>query len=329
MGSDRSPLLLYEAAVEVASGLSQETTLVLLGTHSAIDQIEPLAVTNPFSKHIEFVRVAEEITMDDAPLLAVRRKKESSMLVGMERLRVGELDGLISAGNTGALVASASLTLPMLPGVERPALLATLPTIKGPVAVIDIGGNVICKPKHLLQYARMGSAYQQCREGIVRPRLGLLNIGTEARKGTKAIREAYDLLSQQVEEGVDLPFDFKGNVEGREAFRGVVDVLVSEGFTGNVFLKTAEGISSFILDYLYDAFAGTMNDKVKEVIDTLHKRVDYAEYPGAIVCGVEGVVVKCHGYSCKQAMTNGIKGALTLVEEGMISKMKSALEQLP
>lgn len=310
LGSDSSPEILWEAAVQAVQELPEEVSLVLIGR-------EPAGLV---SHRLEFQAASEAIAMDEAPLQAVRQKRQSSLMIGMQLVKTGELDGLVSAGNTGAMIAASALHLPLLPGISRPALLASLPTLTGSMAVIDIGGNVVVRPRHLIEFARMGVAYQRCMSGIVRPRVGLLNIGTESRKGTMGVREAYERLNQENEN-----FEFVGNIEGREAFMGTIDVLVSDGFSGNIFLKTAEGIATFIFSSLGEAFKETLNAEVKEILDQLNRRVNYAEYPGAIVCGVKGIVIKCHGFSSVMALRNGIRGAYQLAADRFIDQLTSTL----
>lgn len=309
LGSDSPPETLLQAAVQAQSELPSDVNLVLFGLPQA-------------TEGLELIPVSQEITTDDSPLHAVRRKRDSSIIVALEMMKRGDLDGFVSAGNTGALVAGATLTLPLLPTIGRPGLLACLPTLTGSVAVMDIGGNVHPKPEHFWQYARMGSAYQSCTEKIKRPKVALLNIGTEAVKGTKGTRDAYRVLA----EGASDLFEFVGNIEGREVFMGGVDVLVCGGFAGNIFLKTAEGISAFILESLGQAFGEDLTDEISTILTALKRRVHYAEYPGALICGVDGVVVKCHGFSSAQAMTNGIKGAANLIHERLVSSLKTALQ---
>ncbi len=190
-----------------------------------------------------------------------------------------------------------------------------LPTAKDPVAVIDVGGNVSCKATHLVQFALMGAAYQRCFHSRRVPRVGLLNIGVESKKGTSELRQAYDILSQRPKGG---HIHFVGNVEGREVFQGDVDVLVTDGFTGNVFLKTSEGVSSFILDHLKQAIDPA-------ALPGLQRQFSYEEYPGAVVCGVEGVVIKCHGLSTAHGMLNGILGAANLVQNQFVDMLKKEL----
>jgi phosphate acyltransferase len=312
LGSDTPSATLWEAARQAADEFGEGAALVLIGRKPE----------GSLGQGLEFLQVSEEITMEDPPLQAVRQKRGASLLVGMHLVRSGGLDALVSAGNTGAIIASAALHLGLLQGVSRPALLATLPTLSGSVAVVDIGGNVVVRPRHLVEFARMGVAYQRCKAGLAHPRVGLLNIGTESKKGTTGIQEAYELLRKAAD-----GFQFVGNIEGREAFTGVVDVLVSDGFSGNVFLKTAEGIAAFIFTSLEEAFKDLLGPEARERLMQLNRRVNYAEYPGAIVCGVRGVVIKCHGLSSALALLNGIRGAHQLVREQFVGKVAALLAQ--
>ncbi len=302
LGGDRSPEEIYEAALAVDA----DADVVVFGLEAP-------------GSELEFVPASQEITMEDNPLTALRRKKNASIPIALSMLKEGKLDAFVSTGNTGALIANSAHILRRLPGVERPGLLATLPTLTGSLAAIDIGGNINLKPEHYLQFARMGVAYSQAC-GIDNPKVGLLNIGTERLKGTQGIRDAYTRLE-------DSELAFIGNVEGRDAFNGSIDVLVCDGFSGNIFLKTAEGISQFILSNLESAFGEAINPATKQVIEDLNRRVNYAEYPGAILCGIDGVVIKCHGFSSKQAIVNGIKGACRLVSNGLVPRLKSTLQK--
>lgn len=267
-----------------------------------------------------FYEVEEVIHMDDDPLLSLRRKKDSSMSIGMRLLKEKKIDALVTTGNTGALIANARVHLPMLEGISRAALMTLLPTRKSPIAVIDVGANIECTPENLVQFAQMGAAYQKSR-GIAHPRIGLLNIGTEEKKGRGDLRETYQLL-QALNASSDVP-PFIGNVEGKEIFSGNVDVLVTDGFTGNVFLKTAEGISSFILETLHENQA--ILPFSKPLLSRLEKELYSAEYPGAILCGVDGIIMKCHGDANPEALMHGVKGAIRLVSGQFIAKMKQQL----
>jgi phosphate acyltransferase len=323
MGSDRSPVDLFKA-IELITEEFPQIYLVVFVTQAAFDQIR-LIFSVFFSlkhAHLEFQIVSDVIEMQDEPLLAIRQKKNSSLSLGIKLLRKRYLDGFVSAGNTGALIAGATLSLPLLPGIKRPALLATLPTEKGNVAIIDVGGNVACKACHLVQFALLAVAYQRCSEGIKQPRVGLLNIGVESRKGTSEVRQAYQLLKELARKK---DMQFVGNVEGGEVFQGAVDVLVTDGFTGNVLLKTSEGVSSFILQQIGQVLQGIIPEQHQTILRVLHEKFDYDEYNGAIICGVDCVAVKCHGQSSAKGLFQGIQGAIHLVQNGFIHQIKHQL----
>lgn len=262
---------------------------------------------------VECVFAKEAIEMDEAPLLAVRRKKHSVFALGMQHLKEKKIDAFLSAGNTGALVATACLHLKRL---GPPALCVLLPKETGTVAVLDVGANISFKPTHLVDYASMAIVYKKLL-GTHTPRVALLNIGIEEQKGTKQMQEGYGLLSTffaRSKEG-----QFLGNVEAREVFQQDIDVLLTDGFTGNIFLKTCEGVSSFLMQYL------KKKEGTKEVLSHLHEKFSYASHPGAILLGVEGLVIKCHGYSDKMAWKSCIRGAQTLVGANLMSHLKEKL----
>lgn len=286
-GNDNAPQTLLSALKQLS--IPSDVALVTIGPPS-------LAVE---------VSAPEVIEMDEHPLTALRQKKRASIPLGMRLLKEGKIDAFVSAGNTGALVSSAKMILRMLPGHLRPSLLALMPTKKQPVAVLDLGANVQCKAQHLVQFAKLGIAFQKIR-GIQHPRVGLLNIGTEPLKGTSELQLAHISLSS-------LPH-FVGNIEGKTVFDGDVDVLITDGFTGNIFLKTAEGVASLILD------------KIKA--DGEAKRfqsLTLAEYPGALLAGVNGIVIKCHGYATPKGFTNGVCEAIHWAKEGFVQKITNAL----
>lgn len=311
MGSDQSPEILIKATLGFAS--SDTSNYVLIGTKQAEQFFHDLKDQYTIKGDLSFELASHSIEMDESPLLALRKKKKSSLLVGMRLLREGKIDAFVSAGNTGALLSCAKMHLPSLPKILRPALIALLPTKKDPVAILDIGANVTCKEQNLIQFAYLGSAYQALR-GNTKPKLGLLNIGTEAVKGTSELKKAYRALSKLKTES----FEFIGNVEGKEIFEGNVDVIVTDGFTGNIFLKTAEGLANFVLDRL-------QNTLEADSFDDLKKYLHYAEYPGAILVGTQGLVIKCHGDASPQAFKNGIRGAIQLIHQNFISKLETSL----
>ncbi len=311
MGSDSSPQILYQGVLEAVSQLPEDTTLLVFSTQTF----------QPEHPQIHFHIVSDFISMEDDPLSSIRLKKDSSLVVGLRLLKEKKLDGFVSAGNTGALVALCSLTLPLFPGIERPALLALLPTKKDPFAMVDVGGTHTVKSKNLVQYAVMGAAFQRCLHGIEKPVIGLLNIGAESKKGTIEVREAYPLL-QQLGAAPDSKITFAGNIEGRAVFEGNIDVLVTDGFTGNIMLKTSEGLSDLIFDYLD---SNTTHPDLKDDLSDLRRHFSYDEHPGAIVCGIDAIVMKCHGEASSKAMMRSILGTSTLIENQFLSKIKQEL----
>lgn len=320
MGSDRSPAVLFKAIEQTADEFPHINLIVFI-TNAALDDIQSHFSIFPRQAHLEFHIVSDVIEMHEEPLTAIRQKKNSSLAIGIKLLKKRYLDGLVSLGNTGALIAGSTLSLPLLPGIKRPALLATLPTKQGTVAIIDVGGNVSCKSYHLAQFAQLGVAYQRC-QGIQRPRVGLLNIGVESKKGTSEVRQAYEFLQNMAKNEEML---FVGNVEGRDVFQGAVDVLITDGFTGNVLLKTSEGVSLFILEQLYHSLKAIIPNQSHEVFQSLHQQFDYEEYNGAIVCGIDCVAVKCHGQSSPKGLLRGIQTAIHLVQNNFIQQIKLQL----
>jgi glycerol-3-phosphate acyltransferase PlsX len=300
MGNDNSPEVLLDALRDLSLPAGAE--LVVIGTPQFVD------VAKPF----RYIVAPEVIGMDEHPLLALRTKRNASISVGLRLLKEGRIDAFVSAGNTGALVSSAKMILSTLKGILRPCLLTLMPTKKNPVAVLDVGANVQVKATHLVQFALIGAAYQRAR-GVEKPSVGLLNIGSEALKGTSELRLAYHELKTMTRP----PFRFAGNIEGKAVFEGDVDVLVTDGFTGNVFLKTAEGIASLILDRIETHIP---QNELKK-FQSLH----YSEYPGALLAGVRGIVIKCHGYSTPKGFTNAILGAIELVKERFVQKLSNDL----
>lgn len=265
MGGDLSPQVLLESLEPL------DLDLLFIGPPSLAK----------YTRH-RYLSTPTSIEPDESPLHAIRRKPDASLLVGLRAVRDGSAQALISYGNTGALAFGAKMILGMQPGVLRPALCTLLPTKKHPLAVLDLGAIVPCKAAHLVQFASLGAAFQNTR-GIAHPRVGLLNIGTEPLKGTSDRRTAYRQLQKP-----HAAYAFVGNVEARHAFEGNLDVLVTDGFTGNIFLKTAEGVA----DFLGPQCAA------------------YAESPGAYLLGVQGTVIKCHGYATPEAIARAAMQAI-------------------
>jgi len=265
---------------------------------------------------------SERIGMDEKAAHAVRTKKDSSMRVGLKMVREGLAAGFVTAGNTGAAMATAKMVLGALPGVDRPALATPMPSSKGnPCVLLDVGANVDCKPQNLAQFAVMGEIYARTVLKLVEPRVGLLSIGEEETKGNDLTREAYPLLKA-------LPINFVGNVEGRDIFSGLADVIVCDGFVGNVALKTSEGVGRFVRDVLRESLTRTVTAKVgallsRQAFREFSRRLDYREYGGAPLLGVRGICIIGHGSSNDRAIYNGIRVAYESAKAGTIQSIEA------
>lgn len=300
MGSDEDSTTLLTSLIPILHRLQHSAHFVLFGEQKNKEALDSI----PF---ITYKIASDTISMEENPLIAVRQKKGSSLHLGMQALQHQEIQAFISMGNTGALMLAAKLQLETLPSINRPALLTLLPTKHQPMVVLDVGANTTCKGSHLVEFAAMGIAYQKAR-GIKQPKVGLLNIGTEATKGTIELQEAYQKLSD-LSSVYEYSF-FNGNTEAREAFQGSIDVLVTGGFAGNIFLKTCEGIGELLLD------------KITLHTQKLREQLDYSQYPGALLCGVNGLVMKCHGSARSSAFSHSLLSAIQLLEERFLERIK-------
>lgn len=319
IGGDYPPEVLIEELLLIEEPLDPLPHLVFLAPAHTLVNFEEILKRISSKYEVSFVETKDTISMEDNPLSSVRLKKNSPSLVALTMLKDKQIDAVVSTGNTGALIGGAMLILKMIKGIKRPGLLAILPTLLKPLVVIDVGANVTCNANHLMQFARIGIAYQKC-SGISHPKVALLNIGAEKEKGRVEMREAYKKL-QLLDEESSNPI-FMGNIEGKEAFKGKIDVLVTDGFSGNIFLKTAEGMTSFILDKLIEE---NLQQPEKRAYNKLMHQLNYAEYPGALICGIEGIVIKCHGYSNAKAIHSGIQGAINLVKSKFLENLKKQL----
>lgn len=321
MGGESSPQAIFEAVLEMARSYDGQARFLVITDESVHDELMKFYSQFPSRErlNLDLVTTKNYVTMEDPPLFAVRKKKNSSMAVGINLLAEKKIDAFLSLGNTGALVLFATHLLKRLMGIKRPALLVLLPTLNGKVAVLDVGANISFKSEDLIDFAKLGLAYQAA-VGHAHPlKLGLLNIGAEEKKGTKEVKQAFQLLSEKFGD------QFVGNVEGCEVFQGRVDVLVTDGFTGNVFLKTCEGASSFFMDYLKSVLKNAQAGD--SILSEICRRFNYSEHPGAVMVGLDGLVIKCHGYSNKAALLSGLKGALQLAENNFTLRMKKFLEE--
>ena len=304
MGSDQAPAVEVEGAVQAAAqyGIS----IVLVGQEDRVHEI--LRSHDTSGLPIEVVHASEVITMEESAATAARRKKDSSVRVAARLMRDSGVFGIVSAGNTGAVMATVKMVLGTLPVVDRPALSTVLPTQKGkPAILLDVGANVDCKPHHLEQFAIMGDVYSRAIFGIRRPRVGLLSIGEEDSKGNELTKEAFKSLKRAA-------LNFIGNVEGRDIFRGDVDVIVCDGFTGNVALKLSEGLIETFTAMLGQELQKTLSAKVgyifaQKAFREFQRRLDYSEYGGAPLLGMKGITIVCHGRSNANAIKNAIRVA--------------------
>lgn len=314
-------------SVTVAAALSYlkhtiDTKIILVGDGYGVERT--LAASGRFEPERVSIQVATEVVaMDEAPALAIRKKKDSSMRVAVNLVKEGRADACVSAGNTGALMAISSFVLKTLPGIERPAIAATLPTYTGQTLVLDLGANVNCTAQQLLQFGVMGAMLATAVDGKERPTVGLLNIGAEAIKGNDVVKEAADLLRAS-------HLNFYGNVEGDDIFKGTVDVVVCDGFTGNVLLKSTEGLARIIGTFLREEFSRNLFTKLSSivaipVINAFRRRVDPRQYNGATLVGLRGIVVKSHGSADVFAFETAIGRAAAEVKNGVLKRIEDMI----
>lgn len=324
MGGDQAPAPEVHGAVRAAR--SQDVQILLVGREDVL-RAELAGYDGWRDLNLRIVHASEAVTMEDSASKALRTKRDSSMRVAARLVRDGEAQGLVSAGNTGAMMAMSKTVLGMIPGVERPALANPFPTVKGrPAVMIDVGANVDSTPRMLAQFAVMGEIYSRLVFHTVRPRVGLLSIGEEEHKGNELTRAAAQLLKT-------LPLNFIGNVEGRDLYTGHADVIVCDGFIGNVALKVSEGLVDVVRHMLQESLAATITRKIGYVLSRaayadFKKRVDYSEYGGAPLLGVRGVSIICHGRSNDNAIRNAIRVAAELASEHVNDRIEQEMADL-
>lgn len=324
MGGDNAPDANIKGAVNAINKVKAE--VVLIGKEDVIrNKIKEFygKELEEISDRLKIKNATETIEMEDTPTLAIKHKKDSSMVVGFNMLKKEEGDVFISAGNSGALLAGATLLVGRIKGIDRPALAGILPSYKSQLLLMDCGSNTNCKPINLLQFAQMSSIYLKNTYGIENPKIGLLNIGTEETKGNELVKESYKLLKEKSEE---LNINFVGNVEGRDAFSGKIDAIVADGFTGNVFLKTTEGLGKLVKKSLTESMTKNLLAKVLAVpslpaIKRFSKTMDYKSYGGALFLGVKKPVVKAHGSSDELLFEYTIIQAEKFVQNKAVDKM--------
>jgi len=324
MGSDRRPKPEIEGAIQAAR--HYDVRVLLVGPKTTLEA-ELARYPAISGLPIEIVHASEVIRMDDKAVQAVRSKRDSSMRVGLRLVRDRRAVGFVTAGNTGAAMATAKMVLGAIPGVDRPALAAVFPTATGTVAsLLDVGANVDCKPHNLEQFAVMGDIYFRTMFGTRRPRVGLLSIGEEEGKGNDLTRESFQLLRQ-------LPLNFVGNVEGRDLYNGRVDVIVADGFVGNVALKISEGLANLVRYTLKESLKATITRQVgyllsRSAFADFKKRLDHTEYGGAPLLGVKGVCFITHGSSNANAIKNAIRVAAEFAQSGINEKIEKELASI-
>jgi phosphate acyltransferase len=311
MGTDRHPAVEVQGALQAIRELDADFEILLVGDREQIEaELANHAPAPP--GRIRIVHAPERIHPGEAPASAVRRKPDSSIVVGLNLQKQGEADAFVSAGSTGAVMAASLFMLRPLPGVDRPPVATLLPTAREPLLLLDAGANVDSRPSHLLQFARLGAVYAADVLGREHPRVGLLNIGEEPEKGDELAVEAHRLLR-------DSGLNFIGNVEGRDVIRGDCDVLVADGFVGNVLLKFYESVAGFVFGLIHREIA---RSGVSFNIDPVRRVLDYTEYGGAPLLGVNGLTIICHGGSPAGAIRNAIRVAIQAAQSGMVAHMR-------
>ena len=325
MGGDNAPDEVLKGAVKAVNEV--ESQIMLIGNKDIInsrvkalfgkDKIEDI------SPKFSIYHTTEEITMEDKPTDAIKHKKDSSMVVGFRLLKEGKGDVFLSAGNSGALLTGATLLIGRIKGIDRPAMAPMLPAYKKRLMLIDAGANTNCKPLNLVQFAQMATIYLKNTYGIEKPAIGLLNIGTEPTKGNELIRESYEILTSESER---LGINFIGNVEGRDAFSGKIDAIVCDGFTGNVFLKTVEGLGKLVKITLTESLKKNLLSTLAALpalpgIKRFSKTMDYKEYGGALFLGVKKPVIKAHGSSDEKLFHYTIKQAEQFAKNKAVDMM--------
>lgn len=324
VGGDHAPAQVVAGGVAAHRTLGVET--VFLGPQAQVDGALTAAGAG---KWAQIEDAPEVIAMDEHPAQAVRGKKASSIVRGVQMVAAGRADAFVSAGNSGAIMAAALFGLRRIPGVDRPAIGSRIPTLTGrDCFLLDVGANADARPDHLVQFAQMGAIYAERLLGIASPRVALLSIGEEPGKGNQLVQETDPLLRRQ--EGLH----YTGNVEGKDVFRGVADVVVADGFAGNVLIKTAEGVAEYLFRSLRDAVRGDPlamigGALVRPKIQALRRRADWREFGGALLLGVNGVVVIAHGRSDARAIVNAIRVARDAVQNAVVPTIASAMSGRP
>ncbi|MHC1721255.1 MAG: phosphate acyltransferase PlsX [Clostridiaceae bacterium] len=320
MGGDHAPKAVIEGCVQALK--EADVKIVITGRKSIIEA--ELSKYDYDNNKISVIHTEEVISTNESPVMAVRRKKDSSLVKALNLVKSGDADALISAGSTGAIMAGASLIIGRIKGVDRVALAPVMPGRNAPFMVIDAGANVDCKPDHLVQFAYMGKVYYENVLGVVNPSIGLINIGAESEKGNELTKAVYPLLKESA-------FNFVGNVEPRDVSNGDVNILVCDGFTGNTILKMYEGVASNIFSMLKEEIMRSFTAKIgsllmKPVFDKFKRKFDYSEYGGTAFLGSKGICIKAHGSSDGKAFKNAILQAKDCYNKDIINKIENEIK---
>ncbi|MEE8287740.1 MAG: phosphate acyltransferase PlsX [Gammaproteobacteria bacterium] len=324
MGGDHGPPVIVPAAFRVLEG-QPELHLILVGDRSTLER-EIARQPSDYADRLSVVHASQQVRMDELPSQALRNKKDSSMRVAIDLVKRGDAHACVSAGNTGALMATARFVLKTLPGIDRPAIIAALPSVSGHTHVLDLGANVESSPRQLFQFAVMGSVLVNAVDNIPRPTVGLLNIGQEEMKGNESVKEAAQLLAAS-------DIHYVGFVEGDDIYRGTANVVVCDGFVGNVALKSSEGVASMIGHFIRQEFRRTVWSRTVgfialPVLRAFRRRIDPREYNGASFVGLRGIVIKSHGSADVIAFTRAISEALAEIRKNVPERISQHLESL-
>lgn len=324
MGGDYAPGKIISGAIK-ASRLYNDITIVLVGNENAVK--EELSNQQYNENHFEIIHTEEVIDMEESPTRAIRKKKKSSIIKGLEIVKERRVDAFVSAGNTGAVMAGSLFKIGRIKGIKRPSILINFPSIIGQTIVMDNGANADCKPEHLLEFAIMGQVYARQISGVNKPRIGLLSIGEEKEKGNQLVKETYELFKND-----SRIINFIGNVEGRDIFNGNCDLVICDGFVGNVVLKTTEGVANFMFKLLKEALTKNFRAKLgalllKPYLKVLKDKTDYRQYGGAPLLGIDGVVIISHGSSDEIAIMNAVKVARNTIKENIVELITAEIKK--
>jgi phosphate acyltransferase len=327
MGGDHAPNAELDAVAQLVREVRAPVAITLVGDKAQLEDGLARRKVQP-TDNLTIRHASQVVRMDESPATAVRSKRDSSMRVCFELVKSGQADAVVSAGHSGAMLACGMLLWKRLPGAARPAIVATLPTVKHEVVLCDMGANVDVQPPVLAQFGVLGSAFAQAISGKARPRLGLLSNGTEEGKGTELTRAAHEILGRLAERGA--PFEYVGYVEGRDLFSGEIDVVATDGFTGNVVLKTAEGAATALVAFLRHAFRSSRRAQLagllaRPALRAFKQKIDYAETGGAPLLGIDGLALVCHGSSNGTALRNAVHAAARYADLGLTARVKEAL----